>query len=59
MKTLMQELNNLLEEKNPKIILLEWDKSQLEKENAKLKKEIEELKNDIEKYKENEVRMYE
>ncbi len=59
MKTLMQELNNILEEKNTKIILLEFDKSQLEKENAKLKKENAELKNDIEKYKENEVKIYE
>ena len=48
MKTLMQELNNLLEEKNAKIMLLEWEVSQLKKEN-------EELKNDVEKYKENEV----
>lgn len=48
MKTLMQELNNLLEEKNTKIAILEWEVSQLKKEN-------EELRNDVEKYKENEV----
>lgn len=48
MKTLMQELNNLLEEKNTKITLLEWEVSQLKKENA-------ELRNDVEKYKENEA----
>lgn len=52
MKTLMQEINNILEEKNMKIALLEWKIQSLEKENA-------ELKNDIEKYKENEVKMYE
>lgn len=52
MKTLMQELNKVLEEKNLKITLLEWEIEQLKKENA-------ELKNDIEKYKENEVKMYE
>lgn len=50
MKTLFQELNNLLEEKNTKIVILEWEVSQLKKEN-------EELKNDIEKYKENEVKI--
>lgn len=52
MKTLFQELNNLLEDKNCKIAILEWEVSQLKKEN-------EELKVDIEKYKENEERMYE
>ena len=50
MKTLMQEINNILEEKNSKIALLEW-------ENQSLKKENEELKNDIENYKLNEERM--
>lgn len=48
MKTLMQELNNLLEEKNQKIMLLEWEVSQLKKEN-------ETLRNDVAKYEENEV----
>ena len=48
----MQELNDVLEEKNLKIALLEW-------EVESLKKEVKELKNDIEKYKENEVKMYE
>lgn len=52
MKTLLQELNNILEEKNTRIAILEWEK-------AELKKEIEALKVDIEKYKENEVNMYE
>lgn len=46
----MQEINNILEEKNSKIALLEW-------ENQSLKKENEELKNDIENYKLNEERM--
>ena len=50
MKTLMQELNNVLEEKNMKIALLEWEVQSLKKEN-------EELKNDIENYKLNEERM--
>ena len=49
METLMKELNNLLEDKNSKISILEWEVSQLKKENA-------ELKADIEKYKENEVK---
>lgn len=52
MKTLLQELDNILVDKNGRIAILEW-------ENEKLKKEIAELKNDIEKYKENEARMYE
>lgn len=52
MKTLFQELDNILVDKNGRIAILEW-------ENEKLKKEIAELKNDIEKYKENEARMYE
>ena len=52
MKTLFQELNKVLEDKNLKIALLEWEVESLKKENA-------ELKNDIEKYKENEVKMYE
>ena len=48
----MQELNNILEEKNMKIALLECEVQSLTKENN-------EHKNDIEKYKENEVKMYE
>ena len=48
----MQELNDILAEKNSRIALLEWEISGLKKENA-------ELKNDIEKYKKNEVKMYE
>ena len=52
METLMKELNDVLEEKNLKISLLEWEIENLKRENK-------ELKNDIEKYKENEVKMYE
>jgi cell division protein FtsB len=52
MKVLMQELNDILAEKNSRIAILEWENQQLKKENA-------ELKNDIEKLKENEVKMYE
>lgn len=52
MKTLLQELDNILADKNGKIAILEW-------ENEKLKKENAELKNDIEKYKENEAKRYE
>lgn len=52
MRVLMQELNDLLADKNGRIAILEW-------ENEKLRKEISELKNDIEKYKENEVKAYE
>lgn len=48
MKTLMQEINNILEEKNSDIALLKWENERLKEENAK-------LKIDIEKYKENEV----
>ena len=36
MKTLMQELNNILEEKNSKIALLEWENQMLREENKKL-----------------------
>lgn len=59
MKTFIKELDNLLEEKNSKIAILEWENQQLKKENEELKKENAELRNDIEKYKENEVKMYE
>ena len=48
----MQELNDILAEKNSRIAILEWENSGLKKENA-------ELKNDIEKLKENKVKMYE
>ena len=48
METLLKELNHVLEEKNEKIALLEW-------QNKRFEKEIAELKKDIEKYKENEV----
>ena len=55
MKTLMQEINNLLEAKNTDITVLRWERDNLREENEKLKKENAELKNDIEKYKENEA----
>ena len=44
----MKELDKLLDAKNERIEVLEWQVDIL-------KKEIEELKTDIEKYKENEV----
>lgn len=44
----MREIGKLLEDKNERISVLEWQVDLL-------KKEIEELKTDIEKYKENEV----
>ena len=52
MKTLMQELNNILESKNADISILKWENERLRAENA-------ELKADIEKYKENEANRYE
>ena len=55
MKTLLQEINNILEAKNDTIKILEWEKSFLKDENMKLRDEIKELTNDIEKYKENEA----
>lgn len=52
MKVLMQELNDILAEKNSRIAILEW-------ENQSLKKENEELKKDNEKLMENEAKRYE
>lgn len=52
MKTLIQELNNILEAKNTEIALLKWENERLRAENA-------DLKNDIEKYKENEANRHE
>lgn len=52
MKTLFQELNKVLEDKNMKIALLEW-------ENQSLKKENEELRKDNEKLMENKAKRYE
>ena len=49
MKTLLREIDKILESKNADIAILKW-------ENERLKKENEELKNDIEKYKENEAK---
>ena len=43
----MKEINNIIEAKNTKISILEW-------ENENLKKEIEALKIDVQKYQENE-----
>ena len=55
METLMQEINNLLEEKNSTISILKWEKERMEKEILELKKEMSSLYYVIEKYKENEV----
>ena len=48
METLLKEINNLLEAKNARIDILNFEVEYLRKENK-------ELKYDIEKYKENEV----
>ncbi len=69
MKTLLKEINNILEEKNNAIDTLDWRNKYLEKEIERLntendekdreiielRKEIAELNIVIEKYKENEV----
>lgn len=43
MKTLMQELDNVLTEKNSRIALLEWELETVRKENEDLKQEIKRL----------------
>ena len=48
MKTLLKEIDKLLEAKNAEISMLQWEKE-------RLLAQIKELKNDIEKYEENEV----
>ena len=52
MKTLLKEIDKLLEAKNSEIYMLQWEKE-------RLLAQIKELKHDIEKYEENEVKMYE
>lgn len=54
MKTLLKELDRILEEKNKTIATLEWWKQYLEGENEKLKAENETLKLDVAMYQENE-----
>ena len=56
METLLKELDRILEEKNRRIDLLEWQNKNLENACAGLKKRVAELETDVRMYQENEVR---
>lgn len=54
MKTLLKEIDKLLETKNRDISILEWENERLKNENAELKGKVEALEIDVKMYQENE-----
>ena len=59
MKTLLKEIDLLLQSKNEKISSLEWWNKHLEEENKEIKAKNEALENDLKMYQENEEKLNE